>query len=395
MKTPAVLFAVWILTAPLFAVDRFTTLPARLQPFVDRGEIAGAVMLVADRDHILHLSAIGKSDLASGRAMQTDAIFVIASMTKPITAVAVAILVDDGRLSFDDPVEKFLPEFRDLWVVVEESENPPRRVLERAPRPITVRDLLTHTSGVAELEVPDPHWTLSEAAKAGAREPLRFAPGTHWEYCSRGIAVLGRIVEVVTGESFAGFLQHRIFTPLAMNDTTFCLSPEQRKRLANCYRANVQTGRLERLRPPPSFGDPTDCSRGPNPAGGLLSIASDIAAFYQMLLGGGGRGDARILRPETAAELTRRQTGDLRVRPGMSWGLGFCIIDDPSRMEANRTFSRGSFGHGGMVGTSSWADPTRGIIHVFMMQLAGLPNPNNSPMRQAYEQAVAESLAIP
>ena len=147
---------------------------AAVQPFVERGEISGAVMLLATKDRVLTVAAVGQSDLASGRRMKTDDLFWIASMTKPVTAVGLAILADEGRLSFDDPVEKFLPEFRGQWVMEEQSAG--RRVLVASPRPIKLRDLLTHTSGMGEYPVTEAHWTLAEMTKVVAREPLAGLP---------------------------------------------------------------------------------------------------------------------------------------------------------------------------------------------------------------------------
>jgi CubicO group peptidase (beta-lactamase class C family) len=182
-------------------------------------------MLVADPDRVLHRSAVGSSDLATGRPMQPDDLFWIASMSKPVTAAGIALLVDDGRLAFDDPVEKYLPEFRKQWLVAEQT--PERRVLVKAARPVTVRDLLTHTSGLGEYPVTDPHWTLAEMAKIIAREPLRFAPGSRWAYSTAGFDVLGRVIEVASGEPFAAFMLRRLFDPLGMKATTFWPTPAQ------------------------------------------------------------------------------------------------------------------------------------------------------------------------
>jgi len=313
-------------------------------------------------------------------------------MTKPVTAVAIAMLVDDGRLSFDDPVEKYLPEFQHQWVAIESSAE--RRVLVPALRPITLRDLLTHTSGLGEYPATATHWTLAEFIKVVAREPLRFQPGTRWAYSTAGIDTLGRVVEVVSGQPFAEFLQRRLFDPLEMTETTFWLSPAQEQRFAHNYRPDA-SGRLAET--PIHYlygGTVTDRARPPLGGAGLFSTAEDLAKFYQMMLRAGAAPDGRrILRPETVAELTRKQTGDLKARPGMPWGLGFCVIEDPSAMEANRHFTPGTFGHGGAHATQSWADPATGLVHVFMIQRAGLRgNPDNSPMRQAYQDAVAAAL---
>ena len=387
------LFAAVLLSAAALAQDKFSTVSEKLLPFVERGEISGAVSLVATKDRVLHLSAVGESDLTSHRKMATSDLFWIASMSKPVTAVAVALLADDGKLAFDDPVEKFLPEFRNLWVA--EETTPDRRVLVKAARPITLRDLLTHTSGLGEYRVTEPQWSLATFAKTLSREPLRFQPGTRWGYSTAGTDLLGRIVEVAGGLPFAEFLQTRLFAPLGMKDTTFWPTPAQEQRLARDYRPGASPGKLEPAANPYLYGGAiTDRDRPALGGAGLFATAEDIAKFYQLLLNRGAFAGRAILKPATVVELTRNQTGDLRARPGMPWGLGFCVIEDPAQMEANATLSPGSFGHGGAHGTNSWADPTRGLVYVFMIQRDALkPNPDNSPMRRAYQDAVAAALA--
>ncbi len=375
------------------ARDAFAGVPPAVQPFVDQGEITGAVMLVATKDRVLHLSAIGASELATGRKMQTDDLFWIASMTKPIVAVGVALLVDEGKLSFDDPVEKYLPEFRSQWLVQERSAD--RRVLVPAPRPVTLRDLLTHTSGLGEYPVTDPHWTLAEMSKIIAREPLRFAPGSRWGYSTAGIDVLGRVIEVVSGLPFANFMQSRLFTPLDMKNTTFWPTAAQEKRLARTYVPNATTGKIEPTTIHYLYGGAIgDRARPPLGGAGLFSTAEDVARFYQMMLNGGAAHGRPILKPATVAELTRKQTGDLKARPGTPWGLGFCVIEDPAQMQANHQLTAGTFGHGGAHGTNSWADPATGRVYVFMIQRDKLsPNPDDSAMRRAYQEAVAAAFA--
>jgi CubicO group peptidase (beta-lactamase class C family) len=386
------LFVLLAVSVVASSPDRFAAVPAAVQPFVDRGEIAGAVTLVATKDQILHHAAIGVSDVATGRPMQTDDLFWIASMTKPVVAVAIALLVDDGKLSFDDPVEKHLPEFRQQWLV--QSQESDRRTLVHPARPVTLRDLLTHTSGLGEYPFTSPHWTLAEFTKVIAREPLRFPPGSRWDYSTAGIDVLGRVVEVVSGQSFADFLQARLFTPLGMVDTTFWPTPEQAKRLAQTYAVDGPGGALRPVTIHYLYGGAiTDRARPPLGGAGLFSTAGDIAAFYQMMLNGGTARGRAILRPDTVAELVRKQTGELSARPGMPWALGFCVIEDPSRMAANRHFHPGTFGHGGAHGTQAWADPSTGLVHVFMIQRDKLsPNPDDSPMRRAFQDAVAASI---
>lgn len=375
--------------------DGFDGIASAIQPYVDRGEIAGAVSLVADKEKVLHLSAVGVSDLATGRKQRTDDIFWVASMTKPIAAVAVALLVDEGKLAWDDPVEKFLPEFRNQWVVQEQSAG--RRVLVRSPRPITLRDVLSHTAGLGEYPVSSPHWSLAEFTKILAREPLRFPPGSRWAYSTAGIDVVGRVVEEVSGQRFADFVAERLLRPLGMTHTTWWVDGAQEGRLARSYRPDAATGRLIETAIPYLYGGAaTDLARPALGGAGLFSTAEDICRFYQMMLNRGLAKGRQILQPGTVAELTRKQTGDLKARPGMPWGLGFCVIEDPVQLEANRDLSPGTFGHGGAFGTQSWADPATGLVYVFLIQRDKLPEtPDNSPMRRAYQDAVAAALAQP
>ncbi len=361
-----------------------------MQAFVDQGQVAGVVTLVATKDKILHLAAVGQSDLATGRKMQPDDLFWIASMSKPMTAVAVAMLVDEGKLSFDDPVGKYLPEYNSLWVAQTSTRD--QRVLAPAARSITLRDLLTHTSGLGEYQVTGPHWTLGEMARVLSREPLRFAPGSRWAYSTAGLDLAGAVVEKVSGLPYDKFLQKRLFDPLGMKDTTFWISPDEKARYAETYKRDGPG----KISPTPIhylYGtEPTDHGRPPLGGAGLFSTAADVAKFYQMMLNHGTLNGQQILKPETVTEMLRKQTGELTARPGMPWGLGFCIIEDPSKMEANNIFSAGSFGHGGAFGTSSWADPQSGLIYVIMLELDNQGNPDNSPMRIEFQKAAAAAL---
>jgi CubicO group peptidase (beta-lactamase class C family) len=188
-------------------------------------------------------------------------------------------------------------------------------------------------------------------------------------------------------------MQTRVFDPLGMTHITFWLTPEQAQHYARSYIRNPQTGKLEETVIHYMYGGAvTDHARPALGGAGLFAPAEDVAKFYQMALNGGELNGRRILRASTLAEMTRPQTGDLRARPGMPWGLGFCVITDPTQLTANRTYSPGSFGHGGAFGTSSWVDPTRGVITIIMLQRDKMGNPDNSPMRIAYQDAVAADL---
>ena len=201
-----------------------------MQPFVDKNEVAGVVTLVGSPDGVVSLEAIGRRDVEKDLPMRSDTLFRIASMTKPITAIGIMMLVDEGKLAVDDPVEKHLPEFRGQMLVAEQSGD--TVTLKKPSRPITLRDLLTHTSGLpgapppglAELYAKRNH-TLAEAVMAYSQRPLNFEPGSKWAYCNVGIDTLGRVIEVVSGQPYETFLKERLFDPLGMADTTFYPSP--------------------------------------------------------------------------------------------------------------------------------------------------------------------------
>ena len=285
------------------ATERFSAIAPRMQQFVEKGEAAGIVTLIATKDRILHLNAVGKSDLSKDRAMRTDDIFWIASMTKPIVAVCIGMLADEGKLAFDDPIAKYLPEFADLSV----SQN---GETTKPARPVTLRDVMTHTSGLGELTPREPHLTLAETGKALAQRPLRFQPGARWAYSTAGIDILGRIVEVVGGMPLDQFLQKRVLDPLGMKTTSFWIDPKDEARWARPYRWNPQTSKLEETKIAYMYNTAvTDRQRPPLGGAGLFSTAEDIAKFYQMMLNGGALNGKRILRPETVKEMTRKQLG--------------------------------------------------------------------------------------
>jgi CubicO group peptidase (beta-lactamase class C family) len=267
------------------------------------------------------------------------------------------------------------------------------RTLAPATRPITLRDLLTHTSGIGEYVMTNPHWTLAEMAKSISREPLKFQPGTRWSYSTAGIDTVSRVVEVVSGTQFAKFMQQRLFGPLAMKNTTFWLTPAQQRRFVTNYRRDEQTGKLEPTTITYMYGgDVGDRARPPLGGSGLFSTAEDVASFYKMLLDGGVFQGERILKYETVAELTRTQTGKLQAGflPGSTWGLGFCVVKEPQGVTS--MLASGTFGHGGAHGTQSWADQQNDTIYILMIQRAGLPNSDGSEIRQAFQEAAAAAL---
>jgi CubicO group peptidase (beta-lactamase class C family) len=394
--------AAWLLAVsiPLFAATPpfkdgmnpgpLAEIPKRLTPFVETNLISGAVTLVARRGEVVALDAIGHSDLEARRAMKKDDLFWIASMTKPMTAVAVLMLQDEGKLSVEDPVEKHLPEFKNQWLITGRSAT--NLTLVRPARPIRIRDLLTHTSGLGDVPAPRGDCSLAELVMAYSQQPLKFPPGSKWEYCNSGINTLGRIVEVVSRKPYAKFLQERLFDPLDMDDTTFWPSRSQMKRIAKPYQAGTNgtlvEGSIFFIK-----GPLPDRTRTPFPAGGLFSTASDVARFYQMMLNNGAWRGKRLLSSTTVTELTRTQTGELKTGfvDGMSFGYGFAVVKEPKGV--TRMVSPGTFGHGGAYGTQSWADPKSGLIFVLMYQWSKVPNADASPMREAFQDAAVKALS--
>ena len=381
-----ILFAVPFLTQ---AKDSLSPVRARMQAFVNDKVISGSVTAIATKDKMLSQETVGYADLKTKEAMRSDHLFWIASMTKPMAAVCVLQLQEEGKLSIEDPVEKHLPEFKGQWMVDERDGG--KLILRRAARTITIRDLLTHTSGLANTGTPRTESTLGELVMSYSKTPLNFEPGSKWSYSNAGINTLGRIVEVVSGIPFAEFLQQRVLDPCDMKDTTFWPSKKQAKRIAKSYRPD-QKGELQQVEVRFLAGGISNRKRTPYPAGGLYSTAGDVTRFYQMMLNGGTFNGKRVLKKETAALMTQTQTGDIKTGfvDGMSWGLGFQVVKVP--MGVTESLSAGTYGHGGAYATQSWADPKRGIIVVMMIQRAGFRNGDNSPVRKGFQEAAKKQL---
>jgi CubicO group peptidase (beta-lactamase class C family) len=369
---------------------RLKEIPRQLQRFVEDGTIAGAVTLVARHDRVASLEAVGQADLAANQPMRPDHLFWIASMTKPITATAVLMLRDEGKLSLEDPVEKHVPEFKNPWLI--ESKSSDTLTVRRAPRPITLRDLLTHTSGLGDVPAPRPDCSLAELVMAYAQQPLQFPPGSQWQYSNAGINTLGRIVEVVSGQPYAGFLERRIFRPLGMEDTTFWPSQKQLKRVAKSYQPRANGGGLEEVSVYFIQGNLSDRRRTAFPAGGLFSTAPDLVRFYRMILNGGTWKGQRMVSADSVSLMTRTQTGDLKTgfTDGMSFGFGWAVVKEPTGVTG--MLSAGTFGHGGAYGTQGWIDPKRDLILILMIQRAKLPNADASDVRRAFQAAAVAAV---
>jgi CubicO group peptidase (beta-lactamase class C family) len=327
-----------------------------LAPFVQREELAGAVALVANKDKVLNVTAVGFADREAKKPMQADTLFWIASQSKGITAAAVMMLVDEGKLSLDDPVEKHLPEFKDQRVAAGKDATVAR------VRSITIRDLLSHVSGLpfksAEEQPTLDGLPLATAVKTYAKAPLVTQPGAKYQYSNAGINTAARVLEVVSGMAYEDFMQKRLFGPLGMKDTTFWPDAAQVARLAKTYKPDAAKkslvpGGLNQLKP-----DLTDrAHRFPMPAGGLFSTAQDVALFCRMLLNGGELDGRRYLSPSALKELTSRQTPkELKE----SYGLGLNVGPD-------------FFGHGGAQATGMEVRTKDGLVLVWMVQHQGFP----------------------
>ncbi len=359
--------------SPARAMDAFATV---LQPFVDRHILAGAVTIVADKDKVLDVTTVGYADVAAKKSMKADDLFWIASMSKPITGAAFMILVDEGKVNVDDPVEKYLPEFKGQ-MVAEKGGNP------HAPKhPITIRNVLSHTSGLpfaSPMERPTLDQNpLSERVASYAKLRLEFEPDTKYQYSNAGINTAGRIIEVVSGMSYEDFLDKRLFQPLGMKDTTFWPTEEQIARIAKSYKANQDKSDIEetnvgQLRYP--LND--HANRFPMPAGGLFSTAEDCTKFCQMLLNGGVFNGKRILSEASVKQMTSKQTASSVDTP---YGFGFST-------------GGGSYGHGGAYSTNMTVDPKTGLITVFMVQNAGWRSEEGNKIEGTFRSAAMKAFA--
>ncbi len=356
----------------LAATPSIKAISDSLNPAIDGQEISGAVTLVATPKEIIHLGVVGRSDIAAGTLMHEDAIFWIASMTKPILATIIMMLQDEGKLAVDDPVEKYLPEFKNL------------KTTDGKPAHVTIRHLLTHTSGMGEITSAEARTAtkLADVIPLYVAKPVQFVPGSKWVYCQSGINTAGRIAEVVAGTTFDKLADQRLFGPLGMKDTTFYLTDKQLPRLAKSYRRPAK-GPLEEV--PIGFLNgkaATSHDRFPAANGGLFSTATDYAHFCQMILGGGEYKGKRFLKAETVKTMTSVQTGPLKTgfTPGNGWGLGWCVVRQPEGVTA--MLAPDTFGHGGAYGTQAWIDPTAQRIYILMVQRANFPNSDASEVRR-------------
>ena len=393
--------------------ERLTRIHEAVQRHIDAGSVSGAVTLVARHGRIAHLEAHGFLDVEIKRPMPKDGVFRLASMSKPITAVAVMMMLEEGKLRLTDPVSRFIPEFKSMKVAVARpgargggpagpggpqggrGGPPPEVDLVSATREITIRDLLTHGSGLmsgglgnavaGQTATRAPNDTLATYIPKLGAVPLDFQPGTLWRYSGlAGFDALGRIVEIVSGQTFDRFLRERLFDPLGMKDTGFTLTAAIQPRLVPLYRRG-QNG-LEPLPDQNGLSSATYFSG----AGGLVSTAEDYAQFGIMLANGGELNGKRYLSPRTIELMASNHTGDMAggqmgMSPrGIGFGLGVQVVEDP--VAADRRVSKGAWGWAGAYGTNVHIEPAAGMVTIILMQTS------TPALQRDFENAVAQAV---
>ncbi|MBT5874307.1 MAG: beta-lactamase family protein [Candidatus Latescibacteria bacterium] len=368
-----------------------------LRSSVDAGEVPGAVAMVVDRDSILYSNAVGVMDSAGTEAMRLDAIFRIFSMTKPITSLGIMILQEEGLLSLDDPASDYLPELADREVLVSVDTDNSSAITRPASRPITIRDLLRHTSGFGYAFSSPEVLEISSNSSIPAREyPILHDPGVRWTY-GMSTAFLGWIIEEISEQSLPEFLSSRILDPLEMTDTSFDLADENYVRLVATYQ-RTDTGMEGQPRPDQYHA----IVRGDY---GLLSTANDYTRFVQLILGGGERGGTRVLSETSISEMARDQLEDITVVEQPStlpyksrafplgaskdgFGLGFQV----SVGQSAGGRPPGTLSWAGIRNTHFWIDPTNGIGVVLLLQLLPFYDKKAIDIMTTFERTLYDGL---
>jgi CubicO group peptidase (beta-lactamase class C family) len=371
---------------------RLARITEHFQRYIDAGKLAGTLTLVARRRKVAYFEAQGHLEIERRRPVREDSIFRIYSMTKPITSVGLMMLYEQGRVQLDDPVHKFIPSWRDRRVFI--GGNHPLWRTAPVERPMTVRDLLTHTSGLTygfmertnvdaayrKLGVADhtrPNYTLRDMVETLAELPLEFSPGTRWNY-SVSTDVVGHLIEVISGRPLDAYLREEIFQPLGMSDTAFVITEAQAERFAANYERQPD-GRL-RLLDDPARSIYRQCSFFSG-GGGLVSTARDYFRFTAMMLNKGELDGIRLLGRKTVELMTINHLPDGQdlislASPGMftetayggvGFGLGFSVMQSPARAQISGT--PGEHAWGGAASTAFWIDPAEELIVIFMTQL--------------------------
>ncbi len=371
------------------ATTKLPAISAAMHSAVASRDVSGAVTVVVTKDQVVHLKATGLANIAKNEPMRPDSVFWIASMTKPVTAVAILMLQDEGKLSVADPIAKHIPAFANL------------KTPSGQPANLTIAQALTHTSGLGEADAAAARnaRTLADLIPLFLAAPMQYEPGAKWKYTQSGINVAARIVEIASGMPFDAFVQQRIFDPLGMKSTTFYPAEKLSARLVTAYAKDKATGALQAVPPLSGFGVR---GRPPLGNGGLYSTGPDYARFCQMLLAGGALDGKRYLSPAALKLLTTVQTGELPCGffqsaefgnrgANYGWGIGTCILRTPHEGVA-AMLSPGTFGHGGAWGTQAWIDPVRGAAYILMVQRSNFANSDASDVRRAFQQAAVDAL---
>ncbi len=372
MKAEAAEFNVVDPASSGFDSSKLAQIETVMKKHIADGRLVGGMGLVARGNKIVFAKTWGQRDRENKLPMTDDTIFRIYSMSKPITSVAAMTLVEQGKLKLNDPVSKYLPELADRTVLIESKDGDGKRVLEEVPakREITIRDLMRHTSGFTygffgDSEVDKRYKralvlitdrTLEDTITKLAKIPLKYQPGTRWHY-SVSTDVLGRVIEVASGQTLDEYLAEQIFRPLGMKDTFFTVPKEKLSRLAQMY-APDRNGGLKPANPIKSFRFVTPSNRFYSGGGGLCSTTADYLAFCQMLINDGKLGEHRVLRKSSVRDMTKNQLhGIPQTSRSFQFGLGFAID------------ARGAYGWGGAAGTKFSIDPRNNLIIIYMVQI--------------------------
>jgi CubicO group peptidase (beta-lactamase class C family) len=387
--------------------ERLQRIGPAMQRYIDEGLVPGVVTMVARKGKVIHFEKRGYMDVDSGKPMREDAIFRIASMTKPIASVALMMLWEEGAFQLRDPVSKFIPEFADQMVSTSSDASGQTGELVPVDRPATIRDMLTHTAGMANSYLGNTEFygqqarvreddSLESYIDRLAQMPLNYQPGTQWQY-SAATDVVGRLVEVISGMTLDEFLRQRIFEPLDMNDTHFFLDDDKGGRLMSQYTPGPDNNRIVLQDPGDSRSRWISSSnkrvfRG---AGGLVSTPRDYMRFQQAMLNGGELDGVRLLSPTTLDLMMSSHTGDMPLwlpGPGMGFGLGWGIVKDKG--QTAMPMSEGTAYWGGAYCTLSWIDREEELIGLVMTQVRPYGHIN---IRQDFQvlthQAIVDSYA--
>jgi len=380
--------------------ERLARIKPAMQKYIDDQLVAGTVTIVARNGKVVHFESQGYMDAENKTPMRKDALFRIASMTKPITSIALMMLWEEGKFQLNDPVEKFLPEFKNQKVNTNGDASNRTGQLVSVTRPATIRDMLTHTAGLAnsyrgnvryvdEFLAVKPDDTTETLVKRIAAMPLNYQPGEQWQY-SAATDVVGRLVEVMSGMTLDEFFKQRIFKPLGMNDTHFYLDDTQGGRLTAQYMPG-ENGKIK-LQDPGSEQSRwiTGNKKVFRGAGGLVSTAHDYIRFQQMVANGGELEGVRLLSPRTVSLMIENHTDNLPLwlpGPGTGFGLGYAVITD--RGKAGTVLSQGSAYWGGAYCTLSWFDREQGIVAAMFTQVRPY---NHINIRQDFQNTVYQAI---